>query len=72
MEWRNNIMKNLVICIYHQFYRRPNQKEICAGHRARVAERRDVYGVLWGILIVGDHLDDTELHEVIIFKWVFK
>jgi len=35
-------------------------------------ERRDVYRVLCGILIVGDHLDDTELHESIIFTWILK
>jgi len=43
-----------------------------AGHRARVVERRDVYGVLWGILREEDNLDDTEMHDSIIFKWIFK
>jgi len=37
-----------------------------------MGERRDFYRVLWRILSEGDYLNDTELHECIIFKWIFK
>ena len=43
VEWRNNIMKNLVICIYHQFFRRPIQEEIIARVTEQVWGRGEMY-----------------------------
>jgi hypothetical protein len=42
-----------------------------AGHVARLGERIAIYGVLWGKLIEGDHLEDPGVDEKIILKWIF-
>jgi hypothetical protein len=43
-----------------------------AGKVARIVERRGAYLVLMGNLRGRDHLEDADLDERIILKWIFK
>jgi hypothetical protein len=43
-----------------------------AGYVTRMGERRDVYRVLWGLLMERDHLEDRGTDGRIILRWMFR
>ena len=72
-EWRKLYNEEL-----NDLYSSPNNVRVIksrrmrwAGHVARMRERRDVCGFLWGNLRERNHLEDPDVDGRIILRWIF-
>ena len=66
-EWRKQHNEEFSDLHISPILQATNSRRNLRGSQSTYWQRRDVYGVLRGILREGDHLDYTELHKSIIF-----
>ena len=73
-EWRNYIMRSLMICTPHPILCRviKSRRMRWAGHVVCMGGAEAYTGLWWGSLRERDHLGDPGIDGRIILRWIFR